>query len=104
MEMVISDAHKGLVKAIKKSFTNASWQRCQVHFMRNILSCIPKKDSEPFREEVKALFKFTDIETARKAKNAIVSGYGEQLKYHKTCQKLDEGFEDAFQYTIHRCR
>ncbi|PRY71241.1 mutator family transposase [Alkalibacterium olivapovliticus] len=68
MEMVISDAHKALVKAIKKSFINASWQRCQVHFMRNILSCIPKKESKPFIEEVKALFKFTDIETACKAK------------------------------------
>ena len=43
VEMVISDAHKGLVKAIKKSFTNASWQRCQVHFMRNILNCILRK-------------------------------------------------------------
>ena len=98
--MVISDAHKGLVKAIKKSFTNASWQRCQVHFMRNILNCIPKKDSKPFREEVKALFKFTDIETARKAKNTIVSAYSEQSKYHKACEKLDEGFEDAFQYAV----
>lgn len=100
VEMVISDAHKGLVKAIKKSFTNASWQRCQVHFMRNILNCIPKKDSKPFREEVKALFKFTDIETARKAKNTIVSAYSEQSKYHKACEKLDEGFEDAFQYAV----
>ncbi|BDP48430.1 hypothetical protein EfmJHP9_33000 (plasmid) [Enterococcus faecium] len=30
-ELVISDAHKGLVSAIRKSFTNVSWQRCQVH-------------------------------------------------------------------------
>lgn len=44
VEMVISDAHKGLVKAIKKSFINDSWQRCQVHFIRNIFSCIPKKE------------------------------------------------------------
>ena len=39
-ELVISDAHKGLVSAIRKSFTNVSWQRCQVHFLRNIF--IPK--------------------------------------------------------------
>lgn len=43
-ELVISDAHKGLVKAIKKSFTNTAWQRCRVHFMRNILIKVPKKD------------------------------------------------------------
>lgn len=75
MEMVISDSKKGLVKAIKKSFLNASWQRYQVHFMRNILSCIPKKESKPFREVFKALFKLTDIEIARKAKKSIVNDY-----------------------------
>ncbi|HFI0813427.1 TPA: IS256-like element IS1542 family transposase, partial [Streptococcus suis] len=58
-ELIISDAHKGLVSAIRKSFTNASWQRCQVHFLRNIFSSIPKKNSKPFREAVKAIFKFT---------------------------------------------
>ena len=42
-ELVISDAHKGLVSAIRKSFTNVSWQRCQVHFLRNIFTTIPKK-------------------------------------------------------------
>jgi len=61
-ELIISDAHKGLVSAIRRSFTNASWQRCQVHFLRNIFSSIPKKNSKPFREAVKAIFKFTDIE------------------------------------------
>lgn len=52
-ELVISDAHKGLVSAIRQSFINTSWQRCQVHFLRNILTSIPKKNSKPFREAVK---------------------------------------------------
>jgi len=55
-ELVISDAHKGLVTAIRKSFAGLSWQRCQVHFMRNILETVPKKDSKPFREALKAIF------------------------------------------------
>ena len=76
--LVISDAHKGLVSAIRKSFTNTSWQRCQVHFLRNIFSSIPKKDSKPFKEAVKASFKFTDIELARTAKNGLVSEYSDQ--------------------------
>jgi len=100
VKLVISDAHKGLVKAIKQSFTLASWQRCQVHFMRNILSSIPKKESKPFREAIKGLFKLTDIEMARKVKNTLVNDYIEQPKYRKACEKLDEGFEDAFQYLV----
>ncbi len=99
-ELIISDAHKGLVSAIRKSFTNASWQRCQVHFLRNIFSSIPKKNSKPFREAVKAIFKFTDIELARTAKNALVGEYIDQPKYTKACEILDNGFEDAFQYTV----
>lgn len=43
--MVISDANKGLVKAIKETFVNVIWQRCQVHFLRNILSKSLKKNT-----------------------------------------------------------
>ncbi|MHC5269502.1 IS256 family transposase [Enterococcus sp. LJL98] len=99
-ELVISDAHKGLVSAIRQSFINSSWQRCQVHFLRNILTSIPKKNSKPFREAIKSIFKLTDINLARKAKNRLVSDYIDQIKYSKACENLDNGFEDAFQYTL----
>ncbi|GEN51409.1 hypothetical protein APE02nite_20740 [Alkalibacterium pelagium] len=67
-ELIISDAHKGLVSAIRRSFTNASWQRCQVHFKKH-LQFHPKKNSNSFREAVKTIFKFKDIKLARTAKN-----------------------------------
>ena len=98
--MVISDAHKGLVNAIKVSFPGISWQRCQVHFLRNILSSVPKKDSKSFREQAKAIFRLTCIDAARVAKNLLVEAYEEQPKYAKACRILDEGFEDAFQYSV----
>lgn len=100
LKMVISDAHKGLVAAIKSSFPGVSWQRCQVHFLRNILTSIPKKDSKAFREEVKAIFRLTDIEAARKAKDRLLDDYIDQSKYEKACNTLDQGFEDAFQYSV----
>lgn len=61
LKIVISDAHKGLVKAIKETFVNVIWQRCHVHFLRNILSKAPKKNTEGFRTDIKALFKIQDI-------------------------------------------
>lgn len=100
VQMVISDAHKGLVSAIKKRFTGVSWQRCQVHFLRNIFANIPKKNSISFREHVKAIFCLTDIEDARKSKNLLVEKYEGDSKYEKACKTLDEGFEDAFQYAV----
>ena len=50
-ELVVSDAHAGLVAAIRKGFPGASWQRCKVHFMRNILAHIPHKDKDAFCSE-----------------------------------------------------
>ena len=89
-----------MVSAIRKSFTNASWQRCQVHFLRNIFTSIPKKKSKPFREAIKSIFKITDIDLARDTKNRLVADYIDQAKYTKDCETLDNGFEDAFQYTV----
>jgi transposase-like protein len=100
IKMIISDAHKGLVKAIKKSFTNVTWQRWQVHFIRNILKNVPKTGSEDFKNSVKAIFKFKDMSLARQAKNALIEKYETNAKYKKACKTFDEGFEDSFQYLV----
>ena len=54
--LVVSDAHKGLTAAIKGSFVGCAWQRCKVHFMRNILSRIPSKDKETFAAKLKQIW------------------------------------------------
>ena len=96
--MIISDAHKGLVKAIKETFLNVIWQRLQVHFLRNILSKTPKKNTEGFRTDIKALFKIQDINLARKMKDEIFLKYENKKKFQNSLNTLDEGFEDAFAY------
>ena len=42
VKLVVSDAHPGLKQAIAEVFVGASWQRCRVHFLRNVLSQVPK--------------------------------------------------------------
>jgi transposase-like protein len=44
IQLVISDGHKGIQKAVEKAFLGASWQMCNVHFMRAVLKNIRKKD------------------------------------------------------------
>lgn len=53
VEMVISDAHKGIQKAVQSSFVGASWQYCHVHFSRAVLESIPKKDKQEIAEKIK---------------------------------------------------
>ena len=43
VQLVTSDAHRGLKDAIAAVFTGASWQRCRTHFMANLLSRVPKR-------------------------------------------------------------
>lgn len=42
MKLVISDAHVGLKQAIAETLAGATWQRCRVHLMRNLLAQVPK--------------------------------------------------------------
>jgi len=42
VKLVISDAHSGLTKAIRRQLQGCVWQRCRVHFARNLLQCVPK--------------------------------------------------------------
>ena len=53
VEMVISDAHKGIQKAVESSFLGASWQYCQVHFSRTVLESISNKDKAEIAERLK---------------------------------------------------
>ena len=41
VKLVISDAHAGLTKAIGRQLQGSVWQRCRVHFARNLLQCVP---------------------------------------------------------------
>jgi putative transposase len=53
VQMVISDAHKGIQKAVQSSFLGASWQICHVHFERAVLDSIPKKDKQEIADKLR---------------------------------------------------
>jgi len=56
VRLVISDAHAGLKAAIAKGFSGASWQRCRVHFARNLLARVPKGDQEMVAAAFRSIF------------------------------------------------
>ena len=97
-KLVISDAHKGLQKAIQRDFIGTSWQRCNVHFKRNIIEVLPKKDSAEFRRMVKRIFEAVLIEDMRLFKDQLMDQFGDNPKYEKALAILDDGFEDTIQY------
>jgi putative transposase len=56
VQLVISDHHLGLKQAIGAVFVGASWQRCRVHFMRNVLSKVPKASAEMVAAAIRTIF------------------------------------------------
>jgi len=56
VRLVISDAHAGLKAAIRKCFAGSSWQRCRVHFARNLLATIPRAHTEFVAAAFRSIF------------------------------------------------
>jgi putative transposase len=56
VKLVISDHHLGLKKAISEVFVGASWQRCRVHFMRNVLARVPKASVDMVAAAIRTIF------------------------------------------------
>lgn len=94
--LVVSDAHNGLTKAIRESFVGCAWQRCKVHFMRNILARIPSKDKTVFASRLKQIWLQPDIDTAKAYADRLMDEY--ENRYCEAMQVLEQGLEDSLQF------
>src|SRR5699024_8368975 len=96
--LVISDAHEGLKKAIEREFIGTPWQRCTVHFKKNMITKLPKKGTAEIRNDIKRIYEATSPEEARKLKDAFIEKYKDNPKVEKTIDTLENGFDDSIQY------
>jgi len=65
VRLVISDAHEGLRAAIRKNLQGASWQRCRVHYVRNLLSTVPKGSTEMVAAAFRSIFALTTVDDVK---------------------------------------
>lgn len=72
VQLVISDAHEGLKAAISKVLTGATWQRCRVHFMRNLLAHVPQGDKALVAALVRTVFAQPNREVAKRQVTEVV--------------------------------
>jgi hypothetical protein len=78
-QLVISDAHTGLKAAIGAVLLGASWQRCRVHFMRNVLARVPKGNAEMVAAAIRTIFAQPDAEHVRAQFDVIAGMLGRQF-------------------------
>lgn len=93
VDIVTSDQHSGLVRAVKQQFQGVTWQRCQTHFMRNILDAAPKALRDEMKKYVRSIFDAADMSTARTLLKQTFARF--QNVGAKAMGLLEEGFDDA---------
>src|SRR5712692_2402877 len=72
--LVISDAHEGLKAATAKVLHGATWQRCRVHFMRNLLATVPRSASGTVAAIVRTIFAQPDHPSAMAQLHRVAEG------------------------------
>jgi transposase-like protein len=97
VELVISDAHAGLKDAIHSVLRGSVWQRCRTHFMRNLLTKVPKSTQPFVATLVRSIFAQPDADSVREQHKRVV----EQLrpKMRDAANMLDECKEELLAFT-----
>lgn len=95
VQFVVSDDHAGLVSAVAREFVGAAWQRCQVHFLRNVLSCTPPTLKLDMAQALKGIFACDRIEDARTRASEVLQRF--ETRAPKACRCLENGLDEALQ-------
>ncbi len=96
VRLVVSDDHESIKAAVFGELPGAEWQRCAVHFERNVLSHVPSSSVAEVAEDLKAIFKVRRQKTARALAEEFVSLYNKS--YPKAVSVFEAGIEDALTY------
>ena len=97
VKLASSDAHPGLVDAIAATLPGASWQRCRTHFMRNLLTRVPKSAQSFVATMVRTIFAQPDAATVHEQHARIVEQL--QTRFPEAAALLEEAATDLLAFT-----
>lgn len=95
VRLVVSDAHGGLKNAVKKVL-KAEWQRCKVHFYRNVLVQVPRRSQAEVAEAMKAVFAQRDEKSAKAKAADLVRQF--QSRFGKAMEIFEAGIDDVLSH------
>lgn len=97
VQLVISDAHEGLRGAIGTVLLDAAWQRCRVHFLRNVLAHIPKGSAEMVLAAIRTIFAQPDAGAVREQLDEVVAKL--QPRFPAVAAMLADAREDLLAFS-----
>jgi putative transposase len=96
VRLVVSDDHEGIKAAVAAEMPGVEWQRCAVHFERNVLAHVPASEMSEVAEDLKAIFKVRREKTARALAKEFVKLY--DSRFAKAISVFEAGIDDALSY------
>jgi putative transposase len=97
VRLVISDAHAGLIASIRKIMIGASWQRCRVHYIRNLLSTVPKGSQDLVASAFRSIFALSDPDEVSKRWDEVVDTLDE--RFPKAAVSMREARTDVLAFS-----
>jgi putative transposase len=94
--LVVSDAHLGIQVAVKKNFLGSSWQRCRIHFMRNILATVGQREKARVAGKLKQIWQQPDRGSAIRMARLFIAEF--RQSHPVTVETLRQGLEDSLQF------
>lgn len=96
VEVVVSDDHAGLRRALREILPEAAWQRCYVHFLRNALDHMPRKADDDCLKELRWLYDRRNLQEAERDLSAWLARW--QGKYPKLCDWVEENIAETLTF------
>jgi len=98
VRLVISDSHQGLKQAIQSAIQGAAWQRCRVHFVRNVLAHVPKGAQQMVAASIRTIFIQQDQASARAQLGHVAAGL--EKRFPKAAKVLLDVEEDILAFMV----
>jgi len=93
LRLVTSDAHKGIVKAMQRHFQGAVWQRCRVHFKRQLLRKVRRANYREMMDDTVAVFRPEERDECMLRGKEMADKW--RGVYPSVARMLEEGLEDC---------
>ncbi len=99
VQLVISDAHPGLVAAIGSALPGATWQRCRTHYLRNLLTKVPRSAQPHVATQVRTIFDQADTDAVAAQFDRVVAALAE--KYPQAAEHLETARDELLAFTAY---
>jgi putative transposase len=93
VQLIVSDDHEGLKAAIRRHFQGVSWQRCQVHYVRNLLGMVSFGERKELAKGLRGVFAAPSKELALRAAEELADGW--RRSHPKVAEHIEENIEEC---------